>query len=153
MKKQLITLILLSFSLIVNAQKTDTVLFRGALKIIIENNESSESNFKAVGQLLVDSDYGIEKKDTEFGQMISSSFRIKDVSGTFILMFNIKPNKITMYAQRNSNNSVRLISFLDSKSSYKPVTYRKNGIVPPAIFEKMEKFSKAIPNIKITYSE
>lgn len=155
--KKLLTLILITTYSFAFAQKIDTIPFKGAYKIIIENNDTAGQNFKAVGQGLVDQDLGIGSKDSEFGQIISAPFKTKDIyyigKGHSVIIAKIKDKLITLYSQYNPNETTKIVSFSESQSTYSPVKYTKGISREQIIFEVMNKFAKSLPHTKLTYSE
>lgn len=155
--KKILTIVFAIIATSALAQKTDTVLFKGATKIIANNSLSASENYKAVGQALVDNGYTIEKKDSEFGQIISGTFKPRfkkeTPGGLSAMSFVIKDNQITLTGKYNPNNNIRIVSWMDNPSTFRQVVYSKNALAHAFTFYMMQDFVKKIPHDKITYSE
>lgn len=133
------------------AQKKDSVAFNGATKIIITNNNGSESNYKLAGTALIDNGYSIEKKDSEFFQLTSSPKEIEGTNYFRQLIFNItaKDDQIIIIPKTKRLNN--LMGSLGTENIFEQLPFGKNKLSKD-VYGRIEKLAKSIGGT-LTYSE
>ena len=136
--------------IIVFSQKTDTIPFKKAAKIIIKNNLTAAENFKQCGLALIEKGYMIGEKDEQFGQI--SSQPIKTTFGHEVIFLVAKDNEIQIIGRFKNGNVVQVVGWMKTESSATPVTY---GIsqYDKEKFNHLINLAKVIKSDSLLYSE
>lgn len=153
--KYLLILIGISLYYPAYSQKTDTVLFNGVTKIIINNEKSAEENYKISGNVLLDQGYNIGNKDSEFFQLSSEAVKVAGEGAMHILSIYAvsKNNQIIITGKTKSLSQLKLVSWQESENAAEVVSYKKSKVLSRNVYDKLVKYMKALPSSKITYSE
>ncbi|WP_443945553.1 hypothetical protein ACJVDH_00145 [Pedobacter sp. AW1-32] len=152
MKKSILTLLAL-LPFFVFAQKQDTVIFKGASKMISTNNKDAQDNFRFAGSSLISLGYDIGQKDTDFFQFTTAPVKIEGINYIRQLIFQVstKDNGIVITPKTKRLNNVIVITGISTENMLEPFVFGKDKISKD-IGEKMMKIAQKLGG-KITYSE
>ncbi|WP_407430590.1 hypothetical protein [Arcticibacter sp.] len=155
MKKQLLTLIAITFTTVAIAQKTDTVLFKGVKQIIVKNSLSSSENYKLAGQMMIDQGFSIGSKDPEFNQISTEPIKVNGNGSVYIMSIYVttKDNEVKITGKTKSLSTLKLVSWQESKDAFESVTYKKSNVLSQNAYDKLVPFAKSLKPSSILYSE
>lgn len=153
MKKQLLTLIALAITSVCFAQKTDSIPFAGATKIIIKNQNKAEDNYRLAAKILLDQNYIIDKSDKEFFQLYTGSAPVYGEGVTKLLSLYVlsRDNSITIIGRTKNKEVIQLVNLPKDTDNYEILPYKKSKLMKE-IFIKTTTYAKAIGG-KFLYSE
>lgn len=77
-------------------------------KILIKNNNNKDANFKLAGQIIIDNDFSIEKKDFDYLTLETSPKVTDGKTSTYYLKLISKDNLIVLTGMAKSRINVQL---------------------------------------------
>jgi hypothetical protein len=124
MKNLLIALLLLPFFAF--AQKTDTTLFKGATKIIVHNSLTADENYKLAIQKLMDNDFFIEAKDSEYHTIKTQPKKVGKWTFSSFLNVRTKDNEIIFQGMFKTGIQLDMGGVVDP-DNFQPIVYKDMG--------------------------
>lgn len=113
MKKILILALLVISTKVISQTKTIDNAPKNTWKILIKNSNTKEVNFKLIGQNIIDNDYSIEKKDTDFFTLETTPKVTNNEISSYYFKFIAKDNLIILTGMARSsldNNYLKIIN-------------------------------------------
>jgi hypothetical protein len=140
--KKLIALIVMLLPFFINAQ----VVPKNADKIIVQNDNSAEQNFKLAKQLLADNDIEVASQDKDIFQIKTGRIRINNDAGCTYLI-NCKDDKVTITGSWGTTLGIN-IGYITSAPSTYQLIYKGTQ---KSTFNRMNEFAKKLgDNISYT---
>ena len=151
--KHSIVILIFVLSLVASAygQKTSDKPFRGATKVIVTNSLSATENFKRVGQAMIDLNYFIANKDSEYLALKSDLIFVSAPGGSFsqIIYVKVKETSIEFVTKVKFKGALSSNSGLDA---FELLSW-KNDYSEEYAFKNILSLFANIPHPTITYSE
>lgn len=143
MKKQLLTLIAILITSVSFAQKTDSIPFAGATKIIITNANKAEDNYKLAAKILLDQNYIIDKSDKEFFQLYTASAPVYGEGVTRLLSIYVlsRDSSITVIGRAKKKEGMQIVNIQQDTDNYEILPYKKSKLMKE-IFSKTSAYAK-----------
>lgn len=150
MNKKVITLIIFLTTITAFSQTSTTNLPpKKTWKILIKNSNDKDLNYKLIGQTLVDNDYSIEKKDSDF-LTLETSPRVTDGKmSSYFLKFIAKDNLIVLTGMARSRINVNLGNI--DEEFMKITNIGMKGSISKDQFNSMLKSSKLFTECEYEY--
>lgn len=151
--KRLIFSLALLFPLFCFSQKTDTIPFKNAEKVICKNNLSASENFKLVKNILQDEEIEIASQDKDVLQIKTGniSFGVTLLpAANYNMIFFCKDSLISIKSFYKSGISTGLFTTVE-ESYIQVLFYKPNKKNVP--FDKMVKLAKKMKGIVYYGSE
>lgn len=118
-------------------------------KILIKNSNNKEVNFRMIGQLIMDNDFSIEKKDLDYLTMETTLMVSEGKTSIYYLKFIAKDNLIILTGMGKSRVN---INFANIEDEYSKITnIGMSGSVAKDQFNTMIKFIKLFPENESTF--
>ncbi len=137
------------------AQKLDSTAFNGAKKIILTNNLTARENYMLAGKLMLENNYSVGLKDSEFFQISTEPVKVSGQGSVHILSIYAvcKDNKITLIGKTKNLTSTKIISFQDQENAYDIMEYKRLNQLSKAVWWRLENLAKTFNGAKVQYSE
>ena len=144
MKKNIFTFLLLLCTIITKGQINSIVKpLKKTSKILITNSNNKEVNFKLIGQLIIDNDFTIEKKDFDYLTMETTPKVTEGKTSTYYLKFIAKDSLIILTGMGKSRVNINFANIEDEYSKIKNIGMR--GSIAKDQFDSMLNFAKLFP--------
>lgn len=152
MKILIVTLISSLFFLFPTyAQKTSDKPFKGATKVVVTNTLSASENFKRLGQSLIDLNYFIASKDSEYLTLKSDPILVSVPGSSIsqIIYIKVKESSIEFVAKVKFKGA---LSTTNDADAYELLSWR-NDYPQEYAFKNILNLLATIPYSAMKYSE
>lgn len=143
-------IILLFFPLISTAQKTDSIPFKGATKIIVKNELSAEANYKLIISKLLDDGFVISAKDNEYFTVKTEEKDIKKSTYKYLLDIRAKDKEILFSGKYRTGVEITVGGTSSNTNKLEQIEY-KNWAGNKLTFKNMENAAKLL-SMPLVYS-
>jgi len=109
-------------------------------KILIKNNNNKDTNFKLVGQIIVDNDFSIEKKDSDYLTLKTSPKVTDGKTSTYYLNLISKDSLIVLTGMAKSRINVQFANVEEEYSKIQNIGMK--GSIAKDQFDSMFNFAK-----------
>jgi hypothetical protein len=148
MKKLLILFVFIPF-ISFSQKKTDSVVFKGATKIIVKNSLSAEDNYKLAIKTFMDNEYSIDSKDNELFFFKTQVQKIP--KSTYSNFFNVKTKEGEIVIEGRFKTGITVMVYgVQDQDEFEPTMYRSLAGYKLA-FKSMENAAK-IFSMPLIYS-
>lgn len=113
---------------------------KNTVKIIIKNSSDKSSNFDLIAQTIIDNDFSIDKKDSEFFIIETAPKLSNDKTSTFILKLVAKDNMIVLTGVAKSRINANFASIAEEYE--KIINKGMKGSIFKDQFNSMFSFAK-----------
>lgn len=141
--------IFLIYGIVSSQSKSIVTPPKNTVKIIIKNSSDKSSNFNLIAQTIIDNDFSIDKKDSEFFIIETAPKLSNDKTSTFILKLVAKDNMIVLTGVAKSRINANFASIPEEYE--KIINKGMKGSIFKEQFNSMFSFAKLFVDSELEF--